>query len=523
MNSDKMYKMKKTINFLGMLLVAFLALLGAAYAGPITVENVKVSEVNGEYIAFVSLQNQNVSAGKFTELYFTVEELGTTSSVVVSVDTTDTEVFTYNLADVVSNFNMLKRGETYRLNVSSDYSSSKVDAFLFGTPGHTGTGLGIIIEEIRVDNIRIGSLDSLQVLNGAVLDVQVRFTATESFDNARLRTSIDGYEHRVLDDSTEIFQVSEGRTYIKNMQIALPADMRSERDYLLRIFGANSLSGVTYKELRLFVDTQRHRVDVLDLIMTPSSGVEPGQNIIANVRLQNRGQKAQDSIRVSVQIPELGISESSYVSNLNQNQAITSDDMLLFIPDSARAGSYTAYATLTYNDGYTETSEAFSLNILAPRTVQEQDLLVSFRNNLELREGEQRTFEVVIANPNRNSKPISLAAQEGTWANVEVSPTLQMIQGGSSSTFTVTVTPKAGVSGERNVVLFVKEGTNTVSEVTINTYVAPSQGTNWLNVVLAVLLVLLIIILLALVIAIARRKGDSGKRNDDVSTNEEYY
>ena len=521
--SVKMYKMKKTINLLGFMLVAFLALVGAAYAEPITVEDVKVEEVNGEYVAFVSLLNQNVSTGKFTELYFTVEELGTTSSVVVSVDTQETEVFTYNLAEVVEDYDMLKKGETYRLNVSSDFNSGEVEAFLFGkTTDSSDDGLGVLIEEIELNDIQITNLDNLQVLNGDSLEVQVRFTATESFDDARLRVSVDGYEHGVIDDSTQIFQVSEGNTYVKTLNINLPADMDSQKDYLLRIYGANDLSGVTYKELGLFVDTQRHRVDVLDLVMTPSSGVEPGQNIIANVRLKNRGQKEQDSVKVSVEIPELGITESSYVSNLDNNEAITSDDMLIFVPDSAQAGVHTTYAKLTYTNGYTQTSEAFSLSVLSPQVVPEKNLLVSFRNNIDLEADMPRSFEIVIANPNQESKPISLVAQDNSWAKVDVSPTLNMVQGGSSDTFTVTVTPKKEVSGERNVVLFVKEGTETVNEVTVNTYVEPGKETNWLNVVLAVLLVLLIIILLALVISIARKKGDN-ERNDDISTNEEYY
>lgn len=514
--------MKKQLSIFGLVFMLFLAMIGTAFADPITVEDVKVEEVNGQYFALVTLLNADPSTGVLSELGFTIEELGTTSNEIVSLDTNNSEVFTFDLSDVVANYNLLKKGETYTLNVSSDFGSFSLDAFLFGNTVESDDGLGLIIEEIEVNSAEITRLETLQVLNGELLDVEIRFTATENFDDARMRISLDGYEHGVIDDSTDIFQVVEGKTYVKTLQVPLPADIDSEEDYILRIFGANDLSGITYKELTLYVDTQRHRVDVLDLIMTPSSGVEPGQNIIANVRLKNRGQKEQDSVKVSVEIPQLGVSESSYVSNLDKDESITSDDMLIFIPENAQAGQYAVYATLAYNDGYTETAEAFSITILAPQVVPEKNLLVSFKNNIDLGAGEERTFEVVVANPNEESKPISLTVQDNSWANVEVTPTLNMVQGGSSDVFTVTVTPKSSIDGERDLVLFVKDGADTISEVRVNTYVEGTEGISVINIVLAVLLIIAIIVLLALVVAIARRRGEED-RDDDVSTNEEYY
>lgn len=512
--------MKTKINILALVLLAFIAAMGSVFADPITVEDVKVQEVNGDYMVLVTLENDNTSTGVFSELDFTIEELGTTHTEDVTVKSNGTTVMTFNLEDVVSNFDLLKKGETYTLEVETEANSDSTN-FLFGTERDT-EGLDLLIEEIEINDVEVTDIDTLQVLNGEEVEVQVRFTALESFDDARLRITIDGYEHGVIDDSTPIFSVEEGKTYVKTLSVNLPADMDTQEDYVLRIFGANDLSGITYKEIDLYIDTQRHRVDILDLVMTPSSGVEPGQNVIANVRLKNRGQQEQDSVKVTVTIPELGATASSYVSNLGDNEVVTSDDMLLFIPESAQAGQYQARVTLAYNDGYTETASLFAFNVLAPRTVPERNLLVSFRDNLNLEAGEETSFEVVIANPNTDSKPISLSSLDNTWADVEISPTLSMVQGGSSATYTVTVTPKDAIEGERVLTLFVKEGSETVSEVSINTYVEPADGINWVNVVLAILLIVFIIVLLALIVTIARRRNDS-YREEEVSSTEEYY
>jgi ATP-dependent Zn protease len=97
-----------------------------------------------------------------------------------------------------------------------------------------------------------------------------------------------------------------------------------------------------------------------------------------------------------------------------------------------------------------------------------------------------------------------------------------MVQGGESKEFTIKVTPKDAIEGEKTLGLVVKEGSKSVSELTVNTYVEGKQQIDWINIALAVLLVIAIIILLSLVITIAKRKGE-GSEGDDYSSTEEYY
>ena len=510
--------MKVTKIFTWMIL-AISMVFASAFAGPIVVDDLSVQENNGEYVLIASLSNTGANAVVFDELSFTIEGVGTTKNVgVVRVNVNESEVFTYNLNEITDSFNLLKKGETYRVTVATS-SNSDSAAFLFG-PQVDSDGLSIALTDVEINGIDVNNVDTLQLINGQTVKVQLTMTALTSFDDARIMVFIEGYEHSPLIKTTDIFSVVEGKTYVKTLSIDLPADMDNQDDYELRIVGANDLSGITYKEYTVYVDTQRHRVDVLDLIMTPSSGVEPGQNIIANVRMKNRGQKEQDSVRVSVSIPELGVDEASYISNLNSDEVATSDDMLLFIPEDAKAKTYDVLVTLAYDDGYTASEDVFKLNVVAPRLVQEENLIVSFKNNVELVAGRESTFEIVVGNPNADSKPISVVPIETAWAELDVSPTLAMVQGGDSKTFVVTVKPKNGAAGTQDVVLVVKEGASAVSEFTVSTFVETKGQINWFNVVLVVLLILAIVILLALVISIAKRKNDG---EEDISSSEEYY
>jgi hypothetical protein len=512
-------KVNKVLTWMIMSFVA----LTAAFAAT-TVTDFEIQKDNGDYMLLVSLDN-TANATVYEEVSFSIIGEGTTNNVgTVKLTALDAMTLTYNLRDSVEPFSDLKIGETYTVKVTvenevTNVISSQTEAFLFGTEAGSDE-LDLILEEISVNNIESKDVDTLQVLNGETLNFNLRFVAAANVEDARILIMIDGYEHTNLLTSTDIFDAKEGKTYVKSLSLTLPSDMTSERDYVVRIIGANGVSGISYKELNLFVDTQRERVDVLDLVMTPSNGVEAGQNLIANVRLKNMGQKDQDSVKVTISIPELKMSESSYVSNLNERSIMTSDDMLLFVPETAAAGSYEAKVTLTYNDGYTETSKAYSLNVLATRTVAEDNLLVSFKNNVDLSAGS--TVEVVVANPNSKSMPISLVPVENAWSTVEVSPTLAMVQGGASTTFVVTVTPKAGALGEKDIALVVKEGSNTVNEFVINGFVSESESSiDWLNVGLVILLIIAIVVLLSLVMSIAKRRND--KDDEELSSNEEYY
>ena len=452
------------------LIMLFVMMVGANAAPQIT--EVNIDKTSGEDIVLVSFINTNTTSGIYTGLAFKIDELGTTKDFgVIKVDTN--QVLQYKLSDITDSYNLLQKGNTYKVVVSSTVNTM-AKSFLFGEFKST-QGLDVIIDKVEVNNEVILEADTIQVMNGETLKIDLKISALSNLENARFMAYVEGYEHSPILSSTEIFSLVAGKTYIKSMEIKLPTDMNSLQDYRLRISGANDLSGNTYKDFLIYVDTQRNRVDILDLVMTPSSGVEAGQNIVANVRMKNRGQKSQDSVKVSVEVPELGIKESSYTSNLNSDGTVTSDDMLLFIPEETEANTYEVKVSLTYNDGYTTTTKSYPINVVAAKVVVSENLLVNFKDNVNLVAGKTTTLPIVVANSNSDSKPISIGTLDNTWADVEVSPSLAMVKGGDSATFVVSITPKASISGQKELALNIKDGSNVISDVTLKTYVDPSS------------------------------------------------
>lgn len=514
--------MNKLLKIMAIMLVAMMTAVASSFAAPsITVESVSISEDDGDYVAVVALANPDLGGAgeEFTRLSFSIDELGIAdeTQIIEVPENTSRQLFQANLRDIISDYESLEQGETYTLTVTTEADTQGESiSFLYGS--QRSSEASVEVEKIEINDIAVSSNDVLDVNNGDTLEVQMQIYAYETVDKARFEILVSGYEHKSLYAvSDEPIKLVEGTTRYVTLSLDLPTDMDNEEEYTLEIRGRDGVSEIS-EEYTLYVNTQRDRVDVLDFITTPSSGVEPGQTVIAEVRMKNRGQKDQESVRVNVAIPELGISESSYVSNLGRDEVVTSDDMLIFVPEEAAAGQYQVVVTLEYDEGYDESFSTFTMDVLSPRLVEKDNLIVSFNNNVDLVAGEAKSFNIVVANPNSEATPISLSSLDAAWADVEVSPSLAMVQAGADATFTVTVTPKSAVEGEKDLVLSVKEGTNTAADLTVNTYVEGSDELDMTNIILAVLLVIAIIVLLALVVTIARRKGDNNSEDT-----EEYY
>ena len=521
--------MKKITQFIIATIAVLLLTMSAVSASPITVGSVSVVETNDNYAVIVDYDNARPTSGNNLASVSIGLENGTMKKIdTVDLSGKETLVKSYKLTDVIDT-SKLNFGENYVLVVStSDERKVTKYPFLYGNlDNRYNNALGLSVERIEVDDIKVTELSNLQVINGDTVEIEMTFIALRDIDNARLEARLSGYEHATISDSTDIFSLKQGRTYTKRFEITIPNDIDSEEDYVLRIIGDSQLSGITYKEFDIYVDTQRHRLDIIDVIVSPNSAVEAGQAIIAQVRMKNRGQKSQDDVKVIVSIPELSIREADYVSDFSSEDTVTSDDILIYIPENAKAGTYTLVATAEFNNGYDKVSEEYPIRVLASDVKVEKNLFLTIPSNIKLREGVESTFEFTVGNPNEDAKPISINAKEVNWADVSISPNLAFVQGKDDRTFIVKVTPKLGVEeGEKTLEFIVKDGSKSVKELSVKSYVekVPQEGTNILNVIVGVLLIVMVIVLVALIIAISRKnKPEKESSSDEVENDEEEY
>jgi len=527
--------MIKKLKYLIIALMSIIVMSGAALA--VGISDFHVSNTGGSYKVFLTLNN-NGTSDAYVPVYIGVNELGLSKAMnngnayLIPADSSKT--FIYDLSNVVDP-SLLSVGSVYTLYVHVP-GTSKSTNFLFGK--EVSSGLGLMFKEVKIDGVAVNDYSNVDVKTGENLQITVAFQATQNYNDARLRAEIDGYEHGVLSDTTNVFKILAGNVYKKTFTINLPTDMNTERVYKLRIYGVSDLSGLTYKEYNVYVDAPRHDIQVLGMITTPATGIEPGQNIIANVRLKNIGQNAENSIKVTVSIPALNVSESTYVSSLDRNKAVTTDDLLLYIPNNAKPGKYNELVTVTYNGGYSTSEKEYSVDVSAPQNVAKKGLIVSYKNYLNLEAGKTYELNVVVANPNKESEPVSLSIVSPNWATVNVNPTLRMIEGGTDGVFKVMITPKSNARGNNSFAILVKEGGSVVknlevdSQIINNGYVLKSESTGsgltWSvgNVILAILLIIAVLIFLSFIAAIAKKNSEEDNNyndNENNNNNEEYY
>ncbi|MFT4244722.1 MAG: hypothetical protein ACMXYB_04700 [Candidatus Woesearchaeota archaeon] len=517
--------MVSSVKFL-ITVIAVMLSLAFVNAASFTVESMNIQNVNDEFIVTLTMQNENVSSGVFTDVFFEVEGVVTRQSVTVDQATS---IQSFKLRDVLSNYDSLVVGNSYRLSVEVGNTSVN-QSFIFNTMAEE-SGLPVSINSIEVNGNRLNDFSSLSVQNGGTVEVTISFIGQRDADNARFRADIQGYEQAILEDSTSLFRVRQGVASSQTLRINLPADMSSQREYILRVYGSNDLSGLTYREYSLFVDTQRHRVDIVDLVMSPSTGVEPGQAVIANVRVNNRGQQNQGTVKTIVEVPELNIRAESFLTNLNVGEARTSEDMYLGVPRDAEPGIYTANVYTQYNDGFTQSKAEFDFVVLAPLVVQDSRLIISTGNIGKLEAGRTTSFDVIIVNPTTQSRAISIVPNDMSWASVNIEPSISAIGAGSDRTFRVDVTPKSDAKGTQTLRLLIRDENNVVQDLSIPVSIQESKedretSWNWINIALIVFIIVMLLILLLLLITVLRgRNSNDSKESVELEHDEadEYY
>ena len=523
-NKRKMVKSFKVLIVMMAVLLSFGAV--SVYAESISVSSLDVQESNGAYIAVVLLENEDVSS-EDAELLFSID--GVESKVDIVVDT-ETSEQTFVLSESLDNYDELVSGESYTLTVSVG-DSNVSDTFMFGSLPEE-EGLPISITSVEVDGTQVNDYSSISVENGQTVDVRVSFLGVSDADNARLRADIEGYEHSTISDATSIFSITEGVSSSKVLSLELPEDMDSEKKYILKVYGSNDLSGLTYKEYSLYIDTQRHRVDITDLVMSPQTGVEAGQAVISNVRIVNRGQRDQDSVKVIVEVPELNIRASSYVTNLEVGDTITSEDMYLGVPLDAEAGIYTANVYTQYNGGYTESVESFDFVVLASSRYTQDRLIISAGNVERIVAGQESSFEIIVGNPSSQSKAISVVPANMNWAVVSASPSFAMVQAGADETYEIKIMPYGDIRGTQTLSLLVKEENDVVKELNIPVvFEDPSTteevGGYLMYVLLAFVAIVLVVLLIALVMRLlggrGGSRGDTFVAQDSNDSADDYY
>ena len=285
----------------------------------------------------------------------------------------------------------------------------------------------------------------LTVEEGEELDIEVELVNSvaleEDAENVKVEARLIGYDREDVKVSTTVDKVKSGTKKTVNLKLKVPSDFHNEDApdngaATLRVLVSGGVVEFTV-DYELHVESPSHSVQVADVSFSPSLTVKAGRSLLTTVLLENVGEKKEEYVKVTVAVPELGVSASEYVDvNLvEENHRKGVDEMFLQVPADTPAGEYAVKVTVQYDDLEETSTKEFTLKVLA------NELLAPKTGKLVLAVGPETqtvaaaktaSYAVALTNEGSASKAYLLEVATGDWATASVSESLVVLEPGKN-------------------------------------------------------------------------------------------
>jgi hypothetical protein len=405
----------------------------------------------------------------------------------------------------------------------------------------SAAAIPVTIDEVSVDGTTLepSALNRLDLERGQDIEVKVTLIAGADAENVQVEAFISGYEYNdyeAISDVTHTFDMGEKEIHVKKLTLRLPEKAEKD-DYKIRIIVSDRYSEELIKNYNLKIDAPRHYVKVKDVWFTPENTVYAGEYLIASVRLQNYGDKDEAGIRVMISIPELGVSATDYIDELEKGDSISSEELYLKIPRcNVKAGMYNVEVSINYDEGYMNSPDfTGKINVASAGSCEAaaepaDQIVVSIETLSKglVAGGEGVSFPITMTNTGDATKTIVLALPETAWGTLRVSPSNAIVlEGGQTKTAYVFATANKGaeVGSHQFAVALNSVAGKTLESVTFTAEVSKAKAsmdvTRGLEVALVVLIIILVII--GLILGLRRLRGGSASETEEEVSGETYY
>jgi uncharacterized membrane protein len=246
--------------------------------------------------------------------------------------------------------------------------------------------------------------------------------------------------------------------------------------------------------------------------------------------LRNSGVRDEESLKVKVAIPDLGISQTTIVDTLKSDAVDTTEPMFMRIPDCAAKGTYNVVISVTYDDGDQMTDIKKSMTIVGsdsctPVSTNQQgtsQTLVSLPSAQDVVPGNEAVFPVLLTNSGNAAKTYSLNIQGvDSWGTVRVEPGMtQVVNAGQTNAVYVYVTPNKDTSaGQKTFVVEIKSGYESKPlTLTANVVKSSAADLGGVKKALEIGLIVFVVVLVILGLIIGYNKMKENDNNDDLDS-----
>jgi len=393
-----------------------------------------------------------------------------------------------------------------------------------------------IVESVEVDDITAEENgNAIFVERGQTSVIGVYLEGNGTSDNVKVKAYIGGYEYDDVEAVSDIFEVEPGVEYKKYLKLEIPEDLEPSGDYTLRVKVYDDNDEIE-KSYVLRIKESRHDLKIQDVIIRPSSKIDAGRPLFVTVRVENLGAKKEEDIKVTVSVPELGISAREYIDELTSSEdsddnednedeedSMSSNEILLRIPDDAETGDYDLNVKVEYNRGHSSVTqkEVIFVNKGVEEKQPEQkksETIVSLDSTSKtVVQDSEVGYKLMLANLGSEQMLYSVeVAGEQLFADVRVEPSFITVQPDKTGELLVYLKAKPDADeGRHSFVVKVKSGNAVLQEISLTadvkekTVASSLFGGDVKQAVLIGLVVLVaVLIIVGLVIAFSRKGSD---------------
>src|SRR3989344_8217375 len=192
----------------------------------------------------------------------------------------------------------------------------------------------------------------LTVEEGEEVEVEVKLenNGMDEAKNIEVEARLMGYDEEDVKESTIISSLKANTEKKVTLKLKVPTDF-ANGEATLKVFVYGGDQVLTADDYKLHVESQSHSVKIADVSFSPGLTVKAGKSLLSTVLVENVGdENPEQDIKVTVAVPELGISASEYLDEVAADDKEDADEMLLVIPHDTKAGEYTVKVTVQYDD-----------------------------------------------------------------------------------------------------------------------------------------------------------------------------
>jgi hypothetical protein len=235
-----------------------------------------------------------------------------------------------------------------------------------GSASHT---IPLLVDQVQVEDVELtpDSVNRLDLERNQEFDVEVHLRTIEDVSDVEIRAFISGFEYndvQPISDHIGPFDFDANITYVKHLKLTLPDEV-DEDDYKLRIVITDRNGGEVVENYNLKVDVPRHALKIEDVVLSPSGEAKAGTALLATVRLENKGEKDEEDVKVMVSVPELGISATEYLDEIeSDDDEEETEEIFLRLPKCAEPGQYMLKVEVWYNEGHDKVTGATKLSVV---------------------------------------------------------------------------------------------------------------------------------------------------------------